>query len=378
MNDGTETMSNLPNLGRQPYVVDLGERSYPVYVGPGIIRGAGTVFKGRLSHTDKCAIVTSDSVWETHGGGFHESLSEQAIDVVKASVPDGEEAKSWSVAEALIGYLLGQGLDRQSAIISFGGGSIGDLAGFVASIYLRGVNLIQVPTTLLSQVDSSLGGKTAVNHPKGKNLIGSFYQPVMVLSDTELLRTLPRGEILSGLGEVVKHGIIADHSLFDFVEDNVDGLVEADPGALTHVVERSVAIKGALVALDERDSLGIRAVLNYGHTAGHALETLSQLGIRHGEAVALGMMVASRLSERVGHTTRENTERQRRLLTELGFDLKPPRFTPDDIVEVMHRDKKALMGTIRFVLPTGIGSTPVLRAVSEQEVVKALEEEGYG
>lgn len=369
---------NAPNLDLQPYIVELGKRSYPVYVDSGLIRKIGTLITEHMSSFEKCLVVTSDSIWRVHGRSLLESLEKKRINISKALVPDGEEAKSWSVAEKLIGDLLEHNLDKQSTIIGFGGGAVGDLAGFVSSIYLRGVNLIQVPTTLLAQADSSLGGKTAVNHPKGKNLIGSFHQPAMVFSDTNLLQTLPRKEILSGLGEVVKHGVIADQLLFNFVEANKGKLVDADPDALAHVVKRSVAIKGALVTLDERDSLDVRAVLNYGHTTGHALEILSKLEIRHGEAVALGMMVASRISQSLGLTTSENTERQRRLLTELGFDLKPPQITPLEIVELMHRDKKAVKGSIRFVLPTGIGSPPVLKAVSEHLLIEALEDEGYG
>jgi len=362
----------------QPYMVELGERSYPVYVGSGLIGSIGTLINKHISSFEKSAVVTSDPIWRAHGGGLLESLEKKGINVTVAMAPDGEEAKSWFVAEKLVGDLLEHGLGRQSMIIAFGGGAVGDLAGFVASIYLRGVRFIQVPTTLLAQADSSLGGKTAVNHPKGKNLIGSFHQPSLVLSDTNLLRTLPRKEILSGLGEVVKHGVVADQALFKFIEDNTEKLVSADPHALAHVVERSVAIKGPLVALDERDSKGDRAILNYGHTTGHALEILSKLEMGHGEAVALGMIVASRISERLGLVTSTDTERMRRLLFKLGFDLDPPPFNPIEIVGKMYSDKKALKGSIRFVLPTGIGSPPILRVVSEDLVVQALENEGYG
>jgi 3-dehydroquinate synthase len=363
---------------QQPYIIELGERSYPVYVYPGLINNIGTLITKHLSSLENCAIVTSDSIWGVHGKSLLESLEKNKIKVNKILVPDSEEAKSWAVAEKLIGNLIDYNLDRQSTIIGFGGGSVGDLAGFVASIFLRGVRLIQVPTTLLAQVDSSLGGKTAVNHPKGKNLIGTFHQPSMVLSDTNLLQTLPKREILSGLGEVVKHGVIADQFLFNYIEGNARMLVNADPAAFAYVVKKSVAIKGPLVTLDERDSTGIRAVLNYGHTTGHALEILSKMEIRHGEAVALGMMVASRISEGLGLTTNENTERQRNLLTVLGFDLHPPHITAHEIVELMRRDKKVMKGSIRFVLPTGIGSPPVLKAVSEHLLTQALEDEGYG
>lgn len=362
----------------QPYMVKLEERSYPVYVSPGLIGNIGTLIKERISSFEKSAVVTSDPIWGAHGESLLESLEKKGINVTVALVPDGEEAKSWSVAEKLIGDLLEHSFNRQSILIAFGGGAVGDLAGFVASIYLRGVRFIQVPTTLLAQADSSLGGKTAVNHPKGKNLIGSFHQPSLVFSDTNLLRTLPRKEILSGLGEVVKHGVVADQTLFSFIEDNTGKLVDADPNALAYVVNRSVAIKGPLVTLDERDSKGARAILNYGHTTGHALEILSKFEMGHGEAVALGMIAASRISESLGLITSSDTERLRILLTALGFDLEPPQFNTTEIVEKMYRDKKTVKSSIRMVLPTGIGSPPVLRVVSEDLLVQTLENEGYG
>ncbi len=317
-------------------------------------------------------------ILKTHGEALLKSLQEAGIREGTVLVPDGEEAKSWSAAEELIGDLLELGLDRKSAVIAFGGGAVGDLAGFVASIYLRGVALVQVPTTLLAQVDSSLGGKTAVNHPKGKNLIGSFHQPSLVVSDPSILLTLPREELLSGMGEVIKHGVVADAALFKFIEDKAGSLVEAAPSALVHVIERSVAIKGRLVSVDERDNKGIRAILNYGHTTGHALEILSEHKLRHGEAVAFGMIVASKLSNSLGLITIRDIKRQRKLLEALGFRSTPPKLGSTEIVEMMHRDKKAMGEYIRFVLPTGIGRTPILRPVSESLIIQSLEDEGYG
>lgn len=360
------------------YVVDLGVRSYPVYVGIGLLGKVGPLVKRKLPDVENCAVVTSEAILKTHGEALLKSLKEAGIGAGTVLVPDGEEAKSWSAAEELIGDLLELGLDRKSAVIAFGGGAVGDLAGFVASIYLRGVGLVQFPTTLLAQVDSSLGGKTAVNHPKGKNLIGSFHQPSLVVSDPSVLLTLPREELLSGMGEVVKHGVIADAALFEFIEDKAGSLVEGDPSALVHVVERSVAIKGGLVSVDERDDKGTRAILNYGHTTGHALETLSEHELRHGKAVALGLIVASRLSNSLGLIPIRDIERQRRLLEVLGFRMTPPKLSSTKIVEIMHRDKKAVEESIRFVLPTGIGSTPVLRPVSESLIIQSLEDEGYG
>jgi 3-dehydroquinate synthase len=295
-------------------VVELGERSYPVYVEAGLLERVGPLIKEVLPAAGKCVVITSETVHGIHGETLETSLEEAGINGGVVLVPDGEAAKSWAVAEQLIGELLLKGLDRQSMVVAFGGGAIGDLSGFVASIYLRGVRLVQVPTTLLSQVDSSLGGKAAVNHPMGKNLIGSFHQPSLVVSDPGLLATLPRRELLSGLGEVVKHGVIADGDLFDYVGEHGEEMLEADPDHLSHAVRRSVAIKARLVALDERDDKGIRAALNYGHTIGHAVEALSGMEVRHGEAVALGMVAAARISEELGLMAKDDVGRQRRLL----------------------------------------------------------------
>jgi 3-dehydroquinate synthase len=359
-------------------VVELGERSYPVYVGAGLLERVGPLIREALPSAGKCVVITCETVHDLHGETLEGSLEEAGINGGVILVPDGEAAKSWAVAEQLIGELLLKGLDRQSALVAFGGGAIGDLSGFVASIYLRGVRLVQVPTTLLSQVDSSLGGKAAVNHPMGKNLIGSFHQPSLVVSDPGLLSTLPRRELLSGLGEVVKHGVIADGDLFDYVGEHGEGMLDADPDHLSHAVRRSVAIKGRLVALDERDAKGIRAALNYGHTMGHAVEALSGMEVRHGEAVALGMVAAARISEELRLMAKDDAGRQRWLLGRLGFDLKPPSLEVSELLRVMRKDKKVKGGSIRFVLPTGIGSPPVIRTVPESLISQILEEEGYG
>jgi 3-dehydroquinate synthase len=363
--------------GSEPIVVDLADRSYPVYVGAGLLRETGRLMRDHLMQAGRCAVVTSPPINEIYGETISASLEEAGFESSVCLVPDGEEAKTWSTAEALIGGLLDAGLDRSSVVVALGGGAVGDVAGFASSIFLRGVRFVQVPTTLLAQVDSSIGGKTAVNHPRGKNLIGSFYQPSLVVSDPELVSTLPRRELLSGLGEVVKHGVIADLPLFNFTERNAERLIEADPEALAHVVQRSVTMKRELVALDERDSKGARAVLNYGHTLGHALETLTRHELRHGEAVAHGMVYASRLAIRFTLMGEEEAGRQRSLLEVLGFDLEPPQVGRSSLLEAMHRDKKAEGGSIRFILPTGIGTQPVLKAIQDDVISQELEVEGY-
>lgn len=358
--------------------VELGERSYPVHVGRGLIGRVGALIRERLPTASRCAVVTSKAILGIHGAALMEALDEAGIEAITALVPDGEEAKTWSCAERLIGELLENRLDRKSAVVAFGGGAVGDLSGFVSAIFLRGVGLVQVPTTLLAQVDSSLGGKAAVNHPMGKNLVGAFHQPSLVVSDPELLMTLPRREVLSGMAEVVKHGVIADSDLFDYIEKRSGDLVDADPDALTHVVRSSVAIKAGLVSRDERDTKGVRAVLNYGHTAGHALETLTGHELRHGEAVAMGMEIAAKISAELGHIEEVDVARQSSLLEKLGLRRAPPILEVESIIEIMRRDKKAEMGSIRFVLPTGIGTTPVLRAVQDDLISMVLEGEGYG
>jgi 3-dehydroquinate synthase len=359
-------------------VVDLGERSYPIHIGTGISEHAGELIKQSLPEVRTCAVVTSEGVHKAHGRPLIESLEDQDLHVGLALVPDGEEAKTWGSAGDLVGDLLEAGLDRRSAVIAFGGGTIGDLAGFVASVYMRGVGLVQVPTTLLAQVDSSIGGKAAVNHPRGKNLIGAFHQPSVVISDQGLLGTLPRRELLSGLGEVVKHGVIADPGLFELAENDGERLMEADPDALEEAVMRSVAIKSRLVEMDERDNKGLRVILNYGHTLGHALETLSGHELRHGEAVALGMEFAARISVEAGTFKAREAERQSRTLEGLGFKLEPPRADPLELVAALRLDKKAVGSTINFILPTGIGSTPILKPVSEDRIIHILGEAGYG
>jgi 3-dehydroquinate synthase len=361
----------------QPIMVELGERTYPIYIAQGLIERVGPLLRERLPSARRSIVVTSEVIHKIHGRALTKSLDEAGVDVGVALVPDGEEAKSWSSADVLIGELLERGLDRLSIVVAFGGGTVGDLSGFVASIFLRGVSLIQVPTSLLAQVDSSIGGKVAINHPKGKNLIGSFHQPAFVVSDPNLLGTLPRRELLSGLGEIVKHGMIADQDLFKYIEVDGEKLVNADPEALTHVVRRSAVIKARLVGLDERDTKGIRAILNYGHTVGHALETLLGIKLRHGEAVAIGMCVAACISERMGFIEKEDVVRQKQLLERLGFELEPPPFDASRLIEVMHRDKKVEGKSIRFVLPTGIGKQPVLMTVPDHLISQILEDEGF-
>ncbi len=349
--------------------VHLGGRSYPVLVGGGLLGRLGEAIDEHLSDVTGCVVVTSPSVEKLYGGRAITAL--EALSPGLVVVPDGEEAKTWGEAGKLLGDLIKHGLDRRGVVVALGGGSVGDSAGFAASIYMRGVRVVQVPTTLLGQVDSGVGGKTAVNHPAGKNLMGSFHQPGLVACDTGLLATLPKRELRSGLAEAAKYGVISDAILYRGVEVEAEKLLSADADALRWVVTRCVTAKARYVEADERDEKGIRAALNYGHTVGHAVETLSDHTIRHGEAVAIGMIAASRIAVNLGLLKQPDLERQITLLEALELPAESP-YGVDEVIPLMRRDKKAEHGSIRLVLPTGIGTEPEVRVVSEAEIRGAL------
>lgn len=352
--------------------VELGLRRYPIYIGSRVIAETGRLMNERTL-SSKCAIVSHGDILELHGEVLKENLEDAGIWTHFVVVPPGEESKSWEKAGWLHGVLIDLELDRASSILAFGGGVIGDLAGFVASTFMRGVNLIQAPTTLLAQVDSSIGGKTAVNHAKGKNLIGSFYQPRLVVVDPHLIRTLPRRELRSGLAEVIKYGVIADKNLFELMEKTGETVLD-DVETLEEIVGRCCTIKARIVEKDERDTEGIRAFLNYGHTLGHALEVQSQLSMRHGEAVSVGMFFASEIAVRHGLMHRGDAERLRHLLERLHLPTEVSLREADLVLDAMRKDKKAYAGVIHFVLPTGIGRAPVVETVSEAEIRETMQD----
>jgi len=349
--------------------VRLGERSYPILVAGGLLGRLGEAISEYIPDATGCVLVTSPSVDGLYGAQTTEALT--PLNPAKIIVPEGEEAKTWDAAGELVGQLIDHGLDRRGVVVALGGGSVGDSAGFVSSIYMRGIRVVQVPTTLLGQVDSGIGGKTAVNHPQGKNLIGSFHQPSLVACDTGLLATLPKRELRSGLAEVVKYGVIADSKLFTGLEVESDRLLSADAESLRWVVTRCVAAKARYVEADERDVNGTRAALNYGHTLGHAVETLSGHEVRHGEGVAIGMIAASRVAAKLNLLRRGDLERQVKLLEALGLPTESP-YGVEETLPLMRRDKKAEGGAIRMVLPTGIGAQPTVRVVTENELREAL------
>jgi 3-dehydroquinate synthase len=348
--------------------VNLGKRSYPIFVERYALENLKEVIERNIENVSSITLLTDPIIYRLYG----DKVLETVISESKILVPDGEEAKTWDTASEIIGKLLDENVDRKGLLIALGGGAVGDVAGFVSSIYLRGIKVIQIPTTLLAMVDSSIGGKTAVNHPKGKNLIGSFHQPAAVVIDPNLLQSLPLVEITAGLGEIIKYGVIADKEILDILEKSQEEIISGKSDKISQLIGRCAVIKARYVEKDEHDNLGIRASLNYGHTLGHVVEKLS--GIRHGEAVSIGMEYAARIAVNRGLFTESEHHRQLQICKNLELPIKYPKLNPKKILEVMKKDKKAEQGKIRFVLPTGLGSEPVLEVVSENEIRKVLEE----
>lgn len=344
--------------------IDLEARSYPIYIGAGII----DQLKEYLPKKGKIALVTTPTINDLYGYILEDILDGHNLILV----PDGDDAKDWRVLEEIIGTLIEYGLDRKSTIIALGGGSIGDLAGFTASIYMRGIRSIQVPTTLLAMVDSSIGGKTAINHPKGKNLVGRFHQPVKVIIDPSFLNTLPERELRSGMAEVIKYGIISDSELFRLLETK--NLTDFTIKDKEDIILRCVTTKTKYIEKDEEDIKGIRAELNLGHTLGHAIETLTNHDFNHGEAVSIGIVAAAWISKKDGYISKSNYEQIKKILESYGLPTLIPRLDKTEIIDVMHRDKKAEAGQIRYVLPTGIGKKPLLKHVSDEKLSQMIKE----
>jgi 3-dehydroquinate synthase len=309
-----------------------------------------------------------------HGGSVVESLLASGFSVSEIDVPAGEAAKTLAVAERCWDECLVAGLDRTSTILALGGGAVGDLAGFVAATYMRGIAFVQLPTTLLGQVDASIGGKVAIDHPRAKNLIGAFHQPRLVVVDPEVLRSLPDREFRSGLAEVVKHGIVLDAAYFAEVEAHVPELLAKDLPTLERIIGGSCRLKARMVEMDERES-GLREALNYGHTVGHALEAASGYATwRHGEAVSLGIAAAARIAERLRLADADTAERQVRLLRRLGLPVSFSAPPPEAIVQTIARDKKAKDGRVPFVLAPQIGECRLVFDVPTDLIVGALED----
>jgi 3-dehydroquinate synthase len=352
--------------------VNLSQSSYEIQIGVGLLRQVGDTLKSS-GFQDKAAIITNPAIRELYGNSLKADLEKAGFRPVILEVPEGEEHKSLGWAGKLYFSLSEYQAERMTPVLALGGGVIGDLAGFVAATYMRGVPLIQLPTSLLAQVDSSTGGKVAVDHGRLKNMIGSFYQPKLVIADISSLKTLHEKEFANGQAEVIKHGLILDRSLFETIESGVERLESMDEEFLQDVISRSIAIKAGVVEKDERD-MGLRNILNYGHTVGHAIETASDLSIKHGSAVAIGMVAAGMISERMGILPSSELDRIISVISRVRLPVKIPGLNIREIMEVMEHDKKKKGGKIRFVLLKAIGQGFISNEVSVPLVERVLME----
>ena len=355
--------------------ISLADRSYPIVIGCGLLGAADTYLN--LPSANTALVVSNTTVAPLYADQLQAALRARYARVILLTLPDGEVHKDWLTLQLIFDTLLENGCDRKTTLFALGGGVVGDMTGFAAASYMRGVPFVQMPTTLLAQVDSSVGGKTAINHPLGKNMIGAFYQPQLVVCDLNALKTLPPRELSAGLAEVIKYGPIADLAFMDWIEANLGALLASEPAALAHAIQRSCEIKAHVVSQDEREQ-GLRAILNFGHTFGHAME--SGLGYGqwlHGEGVGCGMVMAAHLSQRLGLVDTAFVERLTRLVKGAGLPVKGPVLDAADnagrYLELMRIDKKSEAGEIRFVLISGPGSA-VMRAAPDclvREVIDA-------
>jgi len=358
----------------QIVTIDLADRSYDIVIGSGLLGNHD--FYRDMPKAACALIVTNTTVAPLYAETLRRSLLSRYAEVHQVTLPDGEQYKSWETLNLIFDALLGKACDRKTVLFALGGGVVGDMTGFAAASYMRGVPFVQVPTTLLAQVDSSVGGKTAINHPLGKNMIGAFYQPVKVICDLDTLRTLPARELSAGLAEVIKYGPIADMAFLDWMEAHVEALLAYDPTALGHAVRRSCEIKAWVVGQDERES-GLRAILNFGHTFGHAIEAGLGYGAwLHGEGVAAGMVMAAQLSQRLGLVEQAFVERLVALVRRAGLPVAGPSLSESDnagrYIELMRVDKKSEGGEIKFVLIDGPGKA-VVRGAPEALVREVID-----
>lgn len=369
------------NSSGQTVRVDLDSRGYDISIDRGHLGSIGDLTRQwlGLSAADplRCFVITDTNVLQPHANTVKAALTDSGADVRVVCVNAGEASKSLKETSDLYDELVEFRADRKTVVIAAGGGVVGDLAGFVAASYARGLRFIQVPTTLLAMVDSSVGGKTGVNHPKGKNLIGAFHQPVGVLIDTDTMSTLPEREYRAGLAEVIKYGVILDAEFFGFLEGSTAELKNRDADALRHVIARSCELKAQVVTEDEFETKGLRAVLNYGHTYAHAFEALAGYGqLLHGEAVSIGMMCGIRLAQKLGRVSADDVQRQERLLSAVELPVKVPDDVVsrhDDILNCMLLDKKTVAGDLKFVLPDRIGHVETIGGVANDMIIDCLQ-----
>lgn len=340
--------------------VDLGDRAYPIHIGSGLLDRTDILqphVGGSL-----IAIVTNTTVEPLYGARLRQALSPLGIRIETIVLPDGEAHKHWETLNQIYDRLLAVRADRKTTLIALGGGVVGDMTGFAAATFMRGIPFVQIPTTLLSQVDSSVGGKTGINHPRGKNMIGAFYQPQVVVADTSVLHTLPKRELAAGLAEVIKTAAVADEAFFQWVETHIASLSACDEPLLAEAVKRSCEVKARVVAADEREG-GLRAILNFGHTFGHAIETGMGYGAwLHGEAVGCGMVMAGNLSERLGFIDAMTAARLENVITLAGLPTVAPALGTDRYIDLMQGDKKTERGEIKFILLQGIGKAVITSA----------------
>ncbi|MCA9149506.1 MAG: 3-dehydroquinate synthase [Planctomycetales bacterium] len=357
---------------RQQVDVSLGERSYTICVGTGLLSQTAATYMSRGEAVSHVVVISDANVTE-HADVVAKSWQAAGVRVVRLSVPAGEGSKSIAEADRLWQEMLRCGTDRKSLVVAVGGGVVGDLAGFVAATFARGIRFLQIPTTLLAQVDSSVGGKTGINLPSAKNMVGAFWQPSFVLIDIDVLSTLPDREYRSGLAEVVKYGVILDADFFNYLEAHAAQLNARDPEVLCTIVARCCRLKADVVEQDERETSGLRAVLNYGHTFAHAFEAIGGYGqLLHGEAVSIGMVCASRLAASLGRIDAAMTQRQVTLLRQLDLPVVVPDLDHQLLCQAMAHDKKVEHGRLRFVLPTRMGHVELVADVNSDLVVNAM------
>jgi len=363
-------------------MVELGARSYPIYVGSESLCGFGELFLGHCrgqgsgdkgQSPGRAVIITDENVGPLYGEAVRENMSQCGVETHIITVEAGEKSKCRAKVELIYEKLFDYSIERADAIVALGGGVVGDLAGFAGATFKRGVNYVQFPTSLLAMVDSSIGGKTGINHTRGKNMIGSFYQPKMVWADTATLKTLPKRELGCGLAETVKHAVIRDKEFFEHLETNAGAIMQLDTESMVDLVVRNCRIKAGVVAADEQES-NLRGILNLGHTIGHTIETvLAERDIHHGEAVALGMVGAARLAGKRGLLKKEEEERIAALLETFKLPTQAGSPLPaDELYRAMKQDKKVRAGKIRFVLPTSIGSCTFVDDLSEEEIKEVI------
>jgi 3-dehydroquinate synthase len=346
--------------------------SYPIYIGCGLLQHLDALLDPFLERDSRHALVTDQTV----GNLYSRTVTERcSADLCCQIVPDGEASKSFESYRQILEALLETGLDRQSSLIALGGGVPGDLGGFVAATFLRGIRYVQIPTTLLAQVDSSVGGKTGINLPRAKNSVGAFWQPQAVLIDPDVLRTLASREYTSGLAEVVKYGVIMDEDFFGWLESQATAIRQCDPAVLQAVIQRCCELKARIVAEDERETTGRRAILNYGHTFGHAIEAVFGYGsFPHGHAVAMGMQAAACLGQQLGTVDEVFVERQSRLLAALDIPRTFPAGRHEELWQAMQHDKKAASGQVRFIIPAGLGEVRLMTGIDRSQVLQAMQQ----